>query len=137
MNQRPRGRLHISAPVTWASIRYTPIARTWLLVAPHMATVCWDADSWVSRRCGGGALRLLPVSQDVGFPKVERDPVIADITKVGYPFHCHVLHGSFEALRRAPWPVFGWLGEAAGRERGPFTPGALIAFGCGLATSCR
>src|ERR1035437_685791 len=32
---------------------------------------------------------------------------------VGYPFHCHVLHGSFEALRRAPWPVFGWLGEAA------------------------
>ena len=22
-------------------------------------------------------------------------------------------HVSFEALRRAPWPVFGWLGEAA------------------------
>lgn len=74
----------ISATVTWASIRYSPIARTWLLVAPHMATVCWDADPWVSRRCGGGALRLLPVSQDVCFPKVEHDPVIANITQVGY-----------------------------------------------------
>jgi metallo-beta-lactamase family protein len=41
------------------------------------------------------------------------------ITFVGYPFHCHVLHGSFEALRRAPWPVFGWLGEAAGAGAWP------------------
>src|SRR5664280_1398815 len=49
-----------------------------------MATVRSDADRWVSRPYGGGALRLLPVSQDVGFPKVERDPVIADITKVGH-----------------------------------------------------
>jgi hypothetical protein len=48
-----------------------------------MATVCSDADPWVLRRCGGGALRLLPVSQDVCSPKVERDPVIADITKIG------------------------------------------------------
>ena len=41
------------------------------------------------------------------------------MSKVGYPFHCHVLHGSFEALRRAPWPVFGWLGEAAGAGAWP------------------
>src|ERR1019366_4910309 len=42
---------------------------------------------------------------------------------VGYPFHCHVLHGSFEALRRAPWPVFGWLGEAAGAGAWPLHAG--------------
>src|ERR1019366_7226922 len=30
----------------------------------------------------------------------------------------------------------GWA-RLPGRERGLFTPGGLIAFGCGLATSCR
>ena len=45
------------------------------------------------------------------------------ILDVGYPFHCHVLHGSFEALRRAPWPVFGWLGEAAGAGAWPLHTG--------------
>jgi len=34
--------------------------------------------------------------------------------QVGYPFHCHLPHRSFEALCRAPWPIFGWLGEASG-----------------------
>src|SRR5665647_3644163 len=50
-------------------------------------------------------------------------PARAGIGQVGYPFHCHVLDGSFEALRRAPWPVFGWLGEAAGAGAWPLHAG--------------
>jgi hypothetical protein len=71
----------ISATV--CSIRCPPIARIWLLVAPRGDRLL-GFRPLVSRRCGGGSLRLLPVPQDVCFPKVEHDPVISDITKVGY-----------------------------------------------------
>jgi methyl-accepting chemotaxis protein len=49
--------------------------------------------------------------------------------EVGYPFHCHVLQGSLEALRRAPWPVLGWLGEAAGAGAWPLHAGRFDRLG--------
>src|ERR1019366_1831385 len=52
------------------------------------------------------------------------------------------------SLPRAAWLIRGSASRAMaglrggwarlpGRERGPFTPGGLVPFGCGLATSCR
>src|ERR1035437_563104 len=61
--------------------------------------------------------------EELKTPPCASEPHQIAIINVGYPFHCHVLHGSFEALRRAPWPVFGWLGEAAGAGAWPLHAG--------------
>ena len=48
---------------------------------------------------------------------------------------CRIAHSRLCAARHGR-SSGGWA-RLPGRERGPFTPGGLIALGCGLATSCR
>jgi len=57
---------------------------------------------------------------------------VLGIQEAGYPFHCHFRAVSVEARRSSG----GWA-RLPGRDRGPVRPGGLIAFGRGLATSCR
>ena len=59
------------------------------------------------------------------------------ISITGYPFDCDTPLG---IIRDSAWRAMagpGTAGPGPGLERGPRTPGGLIALGWGLATSCR